>query len=85
MTLTLIKAAFIISGALIFFAFLKGGKFFRKLLISAVQGIIALYAVNVLGAFIGVRLNVNPFTLAVSAVGSTPGVIMLLMLDALFK
>ena len=57
----------------------KSKHFFKALVLSAVQGVAALFAVNLLSAATGVTLAVNPVTLAVSAVGSLPGVVAMLV------
>lgn len=68
----------ICSGIIILFVMLKSKRFFRSLLLSAVQGICALFAVNLLSAVTGVSVAVNPVTAAVSTLGGTPAVILLL-------
>ena len=57
----------------------KSKHFFKALVLSALQGVAALFAVNLLSAATGVTLVVNPVTLAVSAVGSLPGVVAMLV------
>ena len=58
---------------------IKSKHFFKALILSAAQGIAALFAVNLLSAATGVSLAVNPITLALSAVGSLPAVIAMLV------
>lgn len=58
---------------------IKSRHFFKALILSAAQGIAALFAVNLLSAATGVSLAVNPITLALSAVGSLPAVIAMLV------
>ncbi len=58
---------------------IKSRHFFKALILSAAQGIAALFAVNLLSAATGVSLAVNPVTLALSAVGSLPAVIAMLV------
>lgn len=57
----------------------KSKNFFKALVFSALQGIAALFAVNLLSAATGVSLAVNGVTLALSAIGGTAGVIGLLV------
>lgn len=57
----------------------KSKHFFKALVLSALQGVAALFAVNLLSAATGVTLAVNPVTLVVSAVGSLPGVVAMLV------
>ena len=65
----------------IFFAMLKTKHFVKCVLLSAFQGLIALFAVNFVGEFINVHLSVNWFSLGIGAVGGLPGVIYLLICD----
>lgn len=58
---------------------IKSKHFFKALVFSAIQGIAALFAVNLLSAATGVSLSVNALTLAISAVGGTAGVIGMLV------
>ena len=57
----------------------KSKHFFKAIVLSALQGVAALFAVNLLSAATGVTLAVNPVTLTVSAVGSLPGVVAMLV------
>lgn len=56
---------------------------FRALLTSALQGICALAAVNVMSMFTGVTLGLTVFSLLVCAVLGLPGTITLLVLQVL--
>lgn len=56
----------------------------RSLLTSAVQGICAMAAVNVLSVFSGVTVGLTVFTTYMATVLGLPGVITLLCLQALF-
>ncbi len=56
----------------------------RTLLGSALQGLCALAAVNVTGAFTGVSLGINVLTGAFCVLGGVPGVITLLLLKVIF-
>ena len=56
----------------------KGGRCF---LLSAFQGVAAMFAVNLTGFVTGVVLSVNWYTLLTSAVMGIPGVTSLLLLD----
>ena len=67
----------------IFVSMLRSRRLIRSLLLSAVSGVAALYAVNALGLLLGLRLAVNGLTLGVSAVAGPPGVIAMLLADAL--
>lgn len=65
----------------IFISYFKSKRFFTALLFTALQGICALFAVNLLGKYITVHIPVNAWTLGVSSVGGVSGVIMLLLCD----
>ena len=67
----------------IFTAMQRSRRLLRSLLLSAVSGVAALYAVNALGLLLGLRLAVNWLTLGVSAVAGPPGVAALLLADAM--
>ncbi|MDR0531290.1 MAG: pro-sigmaK processing inhibitor BofA family protein [Oscillospiraceae bacterium] len=66
-------------------ALLRSRKLLRGLLFSAVSGVAALYAVNAAGLLTSMRLAVNGLTLGVSAIAGPPGVIALLLADAILK
>jgi len=68
----------------IFVSMLRSRRLVRNLLLSAVSGVAALYAVNALGLLTGIRLAVNGLTLGVSAIAGPPGVIAMLLADTLF-
>lgn len=65
-------------------AAVKGGHAIKTLSLSAVQGIIALFAVNVLGTVTGVTVGVNAVSIFISCIGGISGVIMLLVMNAIF-
>ncbi len=73
-----IAAALVILGAM-----LRSGHAFKALLMSVLQGVAALFAVNVLGTLTGVTLAVNWWTLGISSLGGTAGVILLLVLNVI--
>ena len=64
---------------------IKGHKFFRCFFSSALQGIAAMFAVNVLGMVTGFHIAVNWYTIAFSAVFGTPGVIALTIARFIFS
>ncbi len=68
-------------GLLIFYG--RNRKFFSGVFFTALQGLCALCAVNAVGGFLGVSLAVSPFSVAVSSLGGTPGVVLLLLLRLL--
>ena len=56
----------------------------RSVFGGALQGLCALAAVDVAGAFTGVSIGLSVFSLAVSAALGIPGVIALLLLKLIF-
>ena len=72
---------FSIYAIIIFITYIKSKKFFTALLLTAMQGICALFAVNFLGEFIEVHIPVNYWTLGLSSVGGVSGVILMLLCD----
>ncbi len=65
----------------IFIAHIKSKKFFVSVFLTALQGLCALFAVNLLGKYIAIHIPVNYWTLGVSSVGGISGVIMMLLCD----
>lgn len=75
----------IIIGVLVLLAnLIKSKKFFRCILSSSVQGIAALFAVNLLGMVTGLHISVNWITIVFSMIFGTPGVIALTLSQFLF-
>lgn len=66
-------------------ALMKTGKPVRSLVGSSAQGLCALAAVNVAGAFTGVSLGLNLFSALCCIVLGIPGVVGLLVLKLLFR
>lgn len=58
---------------------------FSSLLLNALGGIAALFAVNITGIATGIQLAVNRWSLTAGALLGVPGVISMLVLDILFK
>lgn len=69
----------ICSGFIILLIMLRSKHFVRSFILSSLQGVAVLFAVNLLSSVTGFELAVNPITLGISALGGTAGVIMLLM------
>lgn len=63
--------------------FKKSGSFIKSLVSSVLGGIGALCAVNAVSYFIPLSIGLNYTTLAFSSLFSVPGVIFLLVSDAL--
>ena len=62
----------------------RSGKPVRALIGSAAQGLAALAAVNLTGAFTGISLGLGIFSGSVAAALGVPGVITLLMLKTIW-
>lgn len=75
----------VFGGLIILLSEMKTGHFLKSVILTGLQGIAAIYAVNIVGSFFGVNLAVNTFSLSVGIVGGTPGVILLLLLDIIFR
>ena len=60
---------------------IKSGHFIRYLLLSAISGIGALFAVNLLTSITGVSIALNYITLAVSGIFGISGVIALVLVN----
>ena len=76
--------ALVLSAIIVFVVLIKSGHFFRFFFLSAVSGISALFAVNVLSNMTGVNVGINPATLTISAFGGIPAVIGLLVSRFIF-
>lgn len=64
---------------------IKAGRPVRRLLGGALQGVCAVAAVNVTGAFTGVSLGLNALTGGFCLLGGVPGVVTLLLLKVIFQ
>lgn len=80
----LLYAVMAISVTIIFITMLKTKRFLAAVFLSILQGIGALFAANFIGSFVDVHIAINPFTLAVGAIGGIPGVTLLWLADTLF-
>lgn len=78
--LILFSVLFLIQTAVL----IKNKKLISGILLTAIQGICALFAVNLIGSFIDVRIPVNFWTLITSGLFGISGVIVLLVTDILF-
>ena len=74
---------------IIFFAYIliilisivKSKRFLPTLLLTILQGICSLFAVNLLGQHLSIHIPINSFTLGITSIGGISGVIMLLLCD----
>lgn len=60
---------------------IKSKRFFTVLFLTVLQGVCALFAVNLLGQYISIHIPINGWTIGVSSVGGISGVIMMLLCD----
>ena len=60
---------------------IKSKRFFTTLFLTVLQGVCALFAVNLLGQYISIHIPINQWTLGISSVGGISGVIMMLLCD----
>ena len=72
--------AFIIGAVIVSITLIKSGRPIRYLLLSAISGIGALFAVNLLSSVTGVSIALNYITLGVSSLFGISGVIGLLLM-----
>ncbi|HZJ78254.1 MAG TPA: pro-sigmaK processing inhibitor BofA family protein [Clostridia bacterium] len=63
----------------------KSGHGFKGLFLTAIQGVIAIFAVNTAGLVTGVTVAVNWYTLGFGMLLGTPGVVSLLVMNTVFK
>ena len=73
----------VIAAVLLLFVMLKSRHIVKALLISAVSGLAALFAVNFIGNFIGVHIPFNWFSALSGVLGGVPGMIFLLVCEIL--
>ena len=83
--MTALYFVFGLAGLAVLISMAKTGRFFSALLLTALQGIVALFSADFVGSFIGVNLSVNAFTIVLSALGGIPAVIFLLICGAVFR
>lgn len=82
---TAVYCLFIIAGFAILISMIKTKRFLAALIFSCLQGLVALFAANFISGFADMNVSLNPYTIALSAVGGIPGVIFLLLCGVLFK
>lgn len=73
----------ILSVGLILLSMKKCGRFFSAFFMSVLQGVAALFAVNLISSITGVSLAVNWVSLTISAVGGVCGVVSMLIMNVL--
>ena len=75
----------ILSAVIIIISMLKSKHFFKAAILSCLQGVAALFAVNLLTSFTGVSIAVNYITLAICAVSGIAGVVLLLACNSILR
>ena len=66
-------------------AAVKNKRLVRTVCASTVEGVCALAAVNVAGAFTGVSLGLNAFSVACCAIGGLPAAVSLVLVKWIFQ
>lgn len=77
----LLGIIFFIYALIILITMIKSKHFFATLFLTIIQGICALFAVNLLGQYILIHIPVNGWTLGISSIGGISGVMMMLLCD----
>lgn len=72
-------------GFIVLLIFKKSGSFFKALVTSVIGGVGALCAVNTLSYFVPLSIGLNWHSIAFSSLFSVPGVIFMLVCDALVQ
>ena len=83
--IVLFYALLAVGVTVIIFCAFKSKRFIAAVILSVLQGVGSLFAVNFIGSFIGVHLPVNALSLTVSSVGGASGVALLLFSQVLFR
>ena len=78
--LTALTITLILGTVAVIICLLKSGHFIKYLFLSALSGIGALFAVNLLTSITGVSIALNYITLGISAVFGISGVIALVLI-----
>ncbi len=82
---TAVITLFIFGVAAVLWASFKSGHFFKNLFTAAFQGIVSLFAVNVLGLLTGVTIAINWYTLTCVSFFGMPSVIGCVLLNSFLK
>ncbi len=73
----------VFAGIVLLVVYIKTRRPVSSVVLTALQGVGAFFAVNLVGTLLGVHLNLNPFSALVSVLGGAPGVIFLLVMNTL--
>lgn len=79
-----VGTVFILAAIVIIGALLKSKHGLRGFILTALQGIIAIFAVNTAGLITGVTIAVNWYTLGFGMIFGTPAVVALLIMGTIF-
>ncbi len=79
-----VVASLVVACLIVIVTAVKTKRFFSSVLLSALQGVAAMFAVNALGLVTGLHLSLNGYTLAASVIGGTPAVIGMIITEILF-
>lgn len=66
---------------IIIVAMIKSKRFIKLFLLTVLQGLCSLFAVNLLGQYITIHIPVNVWSLGISSIGGIPGVVLMLLCD----
>ena len=77
-------AALLVACVIVVVSAFRTKRFFSCVILSALHGIGAIFAVNALGLVTGLHISLNGYTLAASAIGGTPAVIGMIITEILF-
>ena len=78
-------AVHVVMGAALLIACKRTGALIKNLLICSVLGLLALTLVVLTAGYTQLNLEFNPYTVSTSVILGLPGVIMLLLLNLLFR
>ncbi len=82
---TFLYIAAALAALFIVIALIRSGHFLRCLLFSVVTGNVTLLVISYLGAFTGVTLGINLFTVGTASLLGIPGVLAMLLIRLLFS
>ncbi len=69
---------------IMFVSIIKSGHWFKAMMLTALSGFAALFAVNLIGTASYVFIPINYYTIAISGLLGAPGVIFTLLVMATF-
>ncbi|QQK08004.1 pro-sigmaK processing inhibitor BofA family protein [Miniphocaeibacter halophilus] len=79
----IIEICIIIALIFVFFKLIKTSiKFFGKIIINGIIGVVSLFIFNAIGGIIGLNLAITPINAIISGIFGIPGIIVLLFINA---